>query len=137
MVDFKTITPALKVADLQRAVDFYTGVLGFALVWHAADDGGGANAMLRAGATHLLLSTGAHLGDKPHFTGTLYFDMVGVANFFEQVKNKVEIVWPLETMDYGQTEFGIKDRDGYTLAFAEATARDSGASESAAADQFQ
>ena len=31
-----------------------------------------------------------------------------------------EWVWPLEAMDYGQTEFGIRDCDGYTLAFAEA-----------------
>jgi uncharacterized glyoxalase superfamily protein PhnB len=124
MADFKSITPVLKVVDMNRAVAFYTGVLGFSLVWRAGHDGGGENAMLAAGATHLLLSTGPHLGDKPQFTGTLYFDMVGVAGYFEQIKNRVEIVWPLETMDYGQTEFGVTDCDGYTLAFAEATARD-------------
>jgi hypothetical protein len=28
-------------------------------------------------------------------------------------------VWPLAAMDYGQKEFGIRDGDGYTLAFAE------------------
>ena len=76
--------------------------------------------MLESGTTKLLLSTGSHLGEKPAFTGTLYFDMAGVENFFNQIKNKVEIVWPLEAMDYGQIEFGIRDLDGYTLAFAEA-----------------
>lgn len=40
--------------------------------------------------------------------------------FFEQIKNEVEIIWPLETMDYGQVEVGIRDGDGYLLAFAEA-----------------
>jgi uncharacterized glyoxalase superfamily protein PhnB len=120
MADFKTIVPVLKVADMQRAVDFYTGVLGFSVSWQAANDGGGANCMLAAGATNLLLSTGSHLGDKPQFTGTLYFNMVGVRDFFEKVRHKVQVVWPLETMDYGQMEFGIKDCDGYTLAFAEA-----------------
>ena len=121
MADFKTIVPVLKVADMQRAVDFYTGVLGFAVRWREPNDGGGENCMLAAGATTLLLSTGSHLGDKPLFTGTLYFNVVGVAGFFEQIKNKVELVWPLEAMDYGQTEFGIRDCDGYTLAFAEAS----------------
>ena len=29
MADFNTIVPVLKGADMQRAVDFYTGVLGF------------------------------------------------------------------------------------------------------------
>jgi len=120
MTDFKTVFPVLKVADMHRAVDFYTSVLGFTICWQAGNDGGGENCMLAAGTTNLLLSTGSHLGDKPHFTGTLYFNMVGVRDFFEKVKQKAQIVWPLETMDYGQTEFGIRDCDGYTLAFAEA-----------------
>jgi hypothetical protein len=55
-----------------------------------------------------------------HFTGTLYFHMAGVEVFFKRIKNKIEVVWPLETMDYGQKEFGNHDCDGYTLAFAEA-----------------
>jgi catechol 2,3-dioxygenase-like lactoylglutathione lyase family enzyme len=119
MAEFKKIVPVLKVSDLQRAVDFYTGVLGFTVAWRAGNDSGGENCMLQAGATDLLLSTGSHLGDKPQFTGTLYFHMAGVREFFERVKNRAEVVWPLETMDYGQREFGIRDGDGYTLAFAE------------------
>jgi catechol 2,3-dioxygenase-like lactoylglutathione lyase family enzyme len=120
MAEFKRIVPVLKVVDLQRAVDFYTSVLGFTVCWRAANDGGGENCMLAAGATNLLLSTGSHLGDKPQFTGTLYFHMSGVGQFFEHIKDRVEFVWPLEAMDYGQTEFGIRDCDGYDLAFAEA-----------------
>ena len=45
--------------------------------------------------------------------------MVGVREFFERVKGRAEVVWPLEAMDYGQREFSIRDGDGYTLAFAE------------------
>jgi uncharacterized glyoxalase superfamily protein PhnB len=121
MTRFQNIVPVLKVADLARAIDFYTKTLGFAVAWQAANDGGGENAMLHAGATSLLLSTGSHLGADPKFTGTLYFNMEQVREFFEQVREKVEIVWPLEEMEYGQTEFGIRDPDGYTLAFAEET----------------
>src|SRR4051794_33095425 len=97
MPDFLKIVPVLKVSDLHRAVEFYTNILGFSLAWRASNDGGGENAMLLVGATNLLLSTGSHLGDKPQFTGTLYFNMVGVRDFFDQIKNKVEIVWPFET----------------------------------------
>ena len=75
--------------------------------------------MLQAGATDLLLSTGSHLGDKSQFTSTLYFHMAGVQEFFERVKGRAKVVWPLEAMDYGQREFGVRDGDGYTLAFAE------------------
>src|SRR5262245_26492449 len=119
MAEFQKVVPVLKVSDMQRSIAFYSGVLSFTVAWQAANDGGGENCMLNAGAANLLLSTGFHLGDKPQFTGTLYFHMAGVREFFERIKNQVEVVWPLEAMDYGQMEFGIHDCDGYTLAFAE------------------
>jgi catechol 2,3-dioxygenase-like lactoylglutathione lyase family enzyme len=125
MSQFQKIVPVLKVSDMQKAVAFYTGVLGFAVVWRAANDGGGDNCMLQAGDVNLLLSTGVHLGERPQFSGTLYFNMAGVRDFFERVKGHAEIVWPLEVMDYGQAEFGIHDCDGYTLAFAEPVEMDS------------
>jgi catechol 2,3-dioxygenase-like lactoylglutathione lyase family enzyme len=120
MAEFQKVVPVLKVSDIQKSVAFYTGFLGFTVAWRAANDGGGENCMLMAGATKLLLSTGSHLGDRPQFTRTLYFHMAGVEEFFERVKSRVAIVWPLETMNYGQKEFGVRDCDGYTLAFAEA-----------------
>jgi uncharacterized glyoxalase superfamily protein PhnB len=104
---------------MPRAIGFYTRILGFQLCWHSPNDGGGENAMLQAGATELLLSTGAHLGGQPEFTGTLYFQMDGVREFYDRVQEHVEIVWPLEEMEYGQREFGLHDCDGYTLAFSE------------------
>jgi catechol 2,3-dioxygenase-like lactoylglutathione lyase family enzyme len=116
---FKKIVPVLRVTSLQESVDFYTGVLGFRVCWRAPEDGGGENCMLQAGEVDLLLSTGSHLGDRPQLAGTLYFQMDGVQEFYERIKDRVELVWPLEAMDYGQREFGIRDRDGYTLAFAE------------------
>jgi len=110
--------PVLRVADLERAIDWYVR-LGFTLCWRAPNDGGGENSMLEAGETSLMLSTGSHLGDKPAFTGTLYFATSGVRELYELVKDTVEMVWPLSEMDYGTLEFGIRDRDGYLLAFAE------------------
>jgi catechol 2,3-dioxygenase-like lactoylglutathione lyase family enzyme len=86
MAEFQKVVPVLKVSDMQKSIEFYTGVLGFTVAWGAANDGGGENCMLQAGAAELLLSTGSHLGDRPQFTGTLYFHMVGVREFFERVK---------------------------------------------------
>jgi catechol 2,3-dioxygenase-like lactoylglutathione lyase family enzyme len=111
--------PVLRVADLQRAIDWYTRVLGFDVSWRSPNDGGGENCMLRAGESRLMLSTGSHLGDKPAFTGTLYFETNGVRDLYARVRDQVEIVWPLELMEYGALEFGVRDPDGYLLAFAE------------------
>ena len=114
------IMPVLRVVDLQRSIDWYTRLIGFELRWRLPNDGGGENCLLQSGTTTLMLSTGSHLGDKPVLSGTLYFNTEGVRQFYAAVKDSVEIVWPLAVMEYGTVEFGIRDCDGYTLAFAEA-----------------
>lgn len=126
MPDDQSVVAVLKVTDLQKAVDFYSSILGFSVAWRAAaaNYGRGENVTLVGGATKFLLSTGAHLGDKPQFTGTLYFQMTRVRESFESIKDGVEMVWPFETMEYSQFEFGIRDPDGYILAFAEPAAGD-------------
>jgi uncharacterized glyoxalase superfamily protein PhnB len=88
--------------------------------WREPDDGGGENCMLEAGPVKLMLSTGAHLGESPRFTGTLYFELESVEALWERAREVCEVVWPLEDMDYGTREFGIRDPDGYLLAFARA-----------------
>ena len=119
MSHIRKVVPVLLVADMKRAVDWYVGVLGFELAWRAPGDGGEENCMLNGGDIDLLLSTGSHLGETPSLSGTLYFHMDGVEEFYQRVKDRVDIVWPLETQEYGLREFGVHDPDGYTLAFAE------------------
>jgi len=119
MTRLNSIMPVLLVSDMDRAVDWYTRALGFALAWRAANDGGGENCMLSSGGINLMLSTGSHLGDTPAFTATLYFETDGVRELYTAVKDAVTVVWPLDTMDCGTLEFGVRDLDGYTLAFAE------------------
>jgi catechol 2,3-dioxygenase-like lactoylglutathione lyase family enzyme len=118
-IAFNKIMPVLRVADLQRAVDWYIHKLGFEVSWRLADEGDGETCLILAGDTSVLLSTGSHLGGTPCLTGTLYFEMSGVAAYYERIKQQVENVWPLSVMDYGTLEFGIRDSDGYVLAFAE------------------
>jgi uncharacterized glyoxalase superfamily protein PhnB len=113
------IMPVLKVTDLQKSIDWYAGVLGFATNGRCAGDGGGENCFIRADSTELLLTTGSHLGGPPSFTGTLYFRVVGVDALFARVRGRAEVVWPLEQQEYGTREFGIRDPDGYILAIAE------------------
>ena len=122
MTQFLAIMPVLKVTNLQRSIDWYTGVLGFRAEGRSPQDGGGENCFLRAGDTELMLTTGTHLGDTPAFTGTIYF-LVGVEAIFARVKGRLEIVWPLEEQEYGTREFGIRDPDGNLLAFAEEITR--------------
>jgi uncharacterized glyoxalase superfamily protein PhnB len=120
MTRFIAIMPVLKVTDLSRSIAWYVDVLGFSAQGRSTDDGGGEHCFVQAGETEILLSTGSHLGGSPSFTGTLYFRVEGVDELFERIQSRAEIVWPLERQEYGTREFGIRDPDGYVLAFAEA-----------------
>ncbi len=87
MPAFKKIMPVLRVADLAKSIDWYMQRLGFELCWRSANDG--ENAMLQAGESSLMLSTGAHLGATPAFSGTLYFETDGVRELFARIQNQI------------------------------------------------
>ena len=48
-----------------------------------------------------------------------YLRMEGVKEFYEAVKDKVEIKMPLRKQPYGDWEFEVKDPSGYILVFSE------------------
>jgi hypothetical protein len=48
-----------------------------------------------------------------------YIRMRGVKEFYESISNKVEIVRPLRKQPYGDSEFEVKDPNGYVLVFSE------------------
>jgi uncharacterized glyoxalase superfamily protein PhnB len=100
-------------------VRFYTEHLGFSVAWRVSGDGGGENCMLQAGQVAVLLSTSTHLGTSPQFTGTIYFDVDDVDGLWDAVRLTADVVWPISDMEYGTREFGVRDPDGYVLAFAE------------------
>ena len=46
----------------------------------------------------------------------------GVDLFWKTIKNKVEVMYALENVEYKMREFGIKDNNGYVLNFGKNTA---------------
>jgi uncharacterized glyoxalase superfamily protein PhnB len=55
--------------------------------------------------------------EPPRFSGTIYFTVPDADSYFATVKDKVAIAWPVQNMPYGSREFGVKDCNGYHLAF--------------------
>ena len=112
----ETVVPMLTVPEILPAVTFYRDVLGF----------GCANQMeawacvSKDGVEVMFALPNAHLPfDKPQFTGSLYFRCEDVDAMWEQVKSKTDVVYPIETFDYGMREFAIRDNNGYLLQFGQ------------------
>ena len=110
----KEVIPLLRVRDLDATIAFYRDILGFHLRWRE-----GNTASVQHGKVGLLFSTGSNLGAGPAMSGTLYFYPDSVEELWQLVHGRVHVEWPLQVMDYGTREFGIRDCNGYILAFAE------------------
>ena len=48
-----------------------------------------------------------------------YIRMRGVREFYDSIKDRVEILMPLQKQFYGDWEFEVKDLNGYVLVFSE------------------
>ncbi len=108
------LIPLFRVNDLEQTEAFYTQHLGFRLCRREGD-----TISLQRGKVGVMFSTGDNLGRAPSLSGTLYFYPQNVRRLWEQIHDKVDIEWPLQEMEYGTLEFGIRDCNGYILAFAE------------------
>lgn len=109
-----TMNLLMKCNDLEETKSFYSNVLQF----DVSDTAENTCSVQKAGGT-IIFSTGNNLGDSPGMSGTIYLFLPHIDDYFNSVKNHVEVVWPLQDMSYGTREFGIKDCNGYHLAFAQ------------------
>ena len=54
-----------------------------------------------------------------YMTGSLYLRTDNVDAWWQELKDKTELVYPIENFDYGMREFAIKDCNGYMLQFGQ------------------
>jgi len=104
------LTLLLHTGDLKETRKFYESVLGF-------------DAFDTAESTLTVEKHGGRLiftelwGAPDGFSGTIYFTVPDADRYFTSIQDKVDVAWPIQDMSYGSREFGIKDCNGYHLAF--------------------
>lgn len=112
------LTPLLRTRDLSDSIEFYTKTLGFrcarfSVQWgwaHLTRDQVGL--MLASPTDHEERGTAA-------FTGSFYFKTDDVDGFWQTLKDRAHICYPIETFEYGLREFAIYDNNGYILQFGQ------------------
>lgn len=109
----QTMSPQLRVADIDRAIRFYTEKLGFILDFQYED--------FYAGVVKDGCSVHLKLGESFRENTTEDLDLVFSVDDIESVYSllidrAVDICQPLRDMPYGK-EFYVTDPDGNKLAF--------------------
>lgn len=108
------LTVLLRCSDYDETRQFYESALGFAVTSSAE---GTLTVELNGGR---LIFTCADLWEgAPRMSGTLYLTVLDVDRYFSEVKEKVSVAWPVHRTSYGSREFGVRDCNGYFLAFHE------------------
>lgn len=118
MMRYKRLTAMLWTENLKESIAFYSNISGFTCGEYNED---WQWAALYINEIELMLAApNAHTNyDKIGFTGSFYFEVDDVETLWNQLKNKVEIVYDLETFAWGMKEFAIKDNNGYMLQFGQ------------------
>jgi catechol 2,3-dioxygenase-like lactoylglutathione lyase family enzyme len=113
------VRPSLLARDMRETLAFYEG-LGFQLDGCFPDKESPQWMALHRGEARLMFHSVSPSGhEKPGLSGTLYFEPHSVDLLAAEWNGKVEFCWGPGLMDYGWYEFGIRDPNGYYLAFAQ------------------
>jgi len=124
MSHLESTTPCFAVADIATTMRWYEEELGF------TPDPFPANepyvfAILRRDDIDIMLQRIENY-QKPDIyklrsvgVWDAYIRIRGVKQFYNDIKDKVEILQPLRKQPYGHWEFEVKDPNGYVLVFSE------------------
>src|ERR1700752_2650429 len=124
MLKISSIKPCFPVADVGATIRWYETELGF-----AGDPFPSFEpyvfAILRRNDVEIMLQRVEGYqkpqlySQRPGGVWDAYLRINGLAEFYEAVKDRVEIIQPMRRQPYGLTEFEIKDWNNYVLGFSE------------------
>ncbi|HSD13354.1 MAG TPA: VOC family protein [Flavobacterium sp.] len=116
MAKFKPIRPMLWTNELKETIAFYVTILGFTSGEYNEDWGWAS--LYKDDAEIMLAKPNEHTSfDKPTFTGSFYINVDDADELWEQLKDKCNVCYEIETFEWGMREFAIYDNNGYLLQF--------------------
>ena len=120
----RTSAPVFVVDDVDATMEWYRTVLGFdgngfpksppyvfGIVWRDT-----VEIMFQRLQGH---SKPDVYAQRAGGTWDVYIRMEGVQDWWEAIRDKVTVLEPIQTQPYGDTEFVIRDPNGYVLVFSE------------------
>ena len=115
---FHEVTPMLWVPDVKQTVKFYTEILGFTCD-NFSEEQNWASVSRDTVVFMLAVPNENVTYEGPTFTGSFYIRVDAVDDLWNELKDKTEVVYPIDSFDYGMREFAIKDSNGFMLQFGQ------------------
>ena len=110
------IFPMLETENLEQTIEFYTQFLSFECRdVYPEENPCWASLWNRTCEIAFGLPNAHTKFERSLLTGSIYLVVENVEEIWQKLKDRVEIVYPLEDMAYGMREFGIRDGNGYIL----------------------
>lgn len=126
MPKLNSVAPTFPVADVDATIHWYETVLGFTSYPFPENPPHVFAIVCRDGIEIMFQRIDGY--QKPDLyqrrdggVWDAYIRMEGVKEFYDAVKDQVEIQLPLRKQGYGDWEFEVKDPNGYILVFSELT----------------
>lgn len=124
MSTLRSIAACFPVAHVGETIEWYQKQLGFK-AYPFPPTGTPVFAILqRDGIEIMLQRVNGH--EKPDLYSQraggvwdAYIRMTGIDDFYEQIREYVTVLMPLQQQPYGDWEFEVKDLNGYVLVFSE------------------
>jgi uncharacterized glyoxalase superfamily protein PhnB len=122
----ETLAPNIFTHNMNETIAFYQSI-GFQITMSVPEEGADfVWVMMKNGDVTLMFQTFESLAEElPEISRTkgasllLYINLKGIREFFDLIKDNVNVLKGLETTFYGATEFTIVDNNNYVLTFAE------------------
>jgi uncharacterized glyoxalase superfamily protein PhnB len=115
------LAPMLESRDIPATIEFYTTVLGFAQrgIFKHEDTITWCD-LVRDEVSVMFCLPNEHMNyGTILLSGSLYINVEDVDAVWNSLKDKCEVVYPIENFIYEMREFAVKDNNGYVLNFAE------------------
>jgi uncharacterized glyoxalase superfamily protein PhnB len=122
MAECASIAPTFLVPDVGAAAEWYRTYLDFEADFVPKSPPYVYASLHRDGIEIMLLSLAGYRKpdiSRPGGLWDAYVRMRGLLEFYEKVRTKIEVSSELTKRPYGDSEFEVRDPNGYVLVFGE------------------
>lgn len=115
------LSPMLETNDVSASIKFYTKTLEFKLRGKLVHESVVTWCDLVKDEVSIMFSlpNGRMNYGRILLSGSIYINVEDVDALWNLLKDKCEVVYPIENFEYGMREFAIKDNNGYVLNFGQ------------------